>query len=292
MKHLLSILLLLLAGTESLRAQTVLQRAASDLEHGARDVWHVWTAPFHATPDDWRTFGIVLGTGGALLLVDEPIQEWVDTHPESAPVRALDWFREDEPGEELGDIWYTFRFAGIGWVAGLLTGSETLREASMGCAAAGVAQGVARRYVIFKAVERTRPAFTDDAFEFSVPGSSEWSGRSFIGGHAANALTCIGFLGTRYDLGYVEPVLYAAGIAAGLARIADQAHWTSDNVLGMTFGYAIGRAVGLRALDRARTGSGESDGTGAADAPLDWLSRISVGPGPDGALRMTATVRF
>ena len=233
-------------------AQSILQNAWSDIKHGTLDVGYVWTSPIRLSRRDLPALAAFAGATAVTLPFDDNLQDWLRAHPESVPVEAVSWFREGEPGEELGDIWMFIRGSGALWLIGLAVGSETLREAAVGCVSAGVAQTFPRRLVMYNLVQRTRPRFTGDPYRFDVPGSEVWDQRSFFGGHGANAMTCITFWNHRFDMGLVEPVLYAAGIATAVARTVDEAHWTSDTLIGIVFGYAVGRTVALRQKARQR----------------------------------------
>jgi hypothetical protein len=278
-------------------AQRVIKDAASDLEHGLKDVLHVWTAPAHMRTSDLEGLAVVFGVGGLLLLADGRLQEWVDGHPSSAPVEALQPFREDEALERVGDIWYTFRYGAAAWLLGLAFDSETVREAAMGCLAAGVAQTVPRRVVFYGSIARTRPQYTDDPWDFDVPGAKEWARQSLPGGHAANAVTCISFLAEHYSLGALEPVLYAAAAAAALARVPDGAHWASDSWFGLALGYAVGRAVAARSRGRTRSADQAAPRGTPPPVPAPLLSSrphtagLTIGVGPHG-LKLGYTHRF
>jgi hypothetical protein len=43
---------------------------------------------------------------------------------------------------------------------------------------------------------------------------------------------------------------YAITLGVGVGRMVDRRHWTSDTVLGLLFGYAVGKEVGIRSLER------------------------------------------
>jgi hypothetical protein len=46
----------------------------------------------------------------------------------------------------------------------------------------------------------------------------------------------------------------------GVGRLVDRRHWTSDTVLGALFGYAVGKEIALRSLERRqRDGARHSD---------------------------------
>jgi membrane-associated phospholipid phosphatase len=258
-------------------AQRILHNAWSDVKTGLTDVGYVWTAPLHMSKRDLNGLAVVAGTTAVALAFDDNLQDWLRAHPESVPVEAVSWFREDRGGEELGDIWMFIRGSGVIWLVGLATGSETLRDAATGCVAAGIAQTLPRRLVLYNLVKRTRPRFTDDPYRFDVPGSKVWDHRSFYGGHGSNAMTCIAFWNNRFDLGIAEPVLYAAAIATGVARTVDEAHWSSDTVLGLAVGYAIGRTVAIRQKNRNRQANDKSDRPGGLQIGVLPDSRLSVG---------------
>jgi membrane-associated phospholipid phosphatase len=74
--------------------------------------------------------------------------------------------------------------------------------------------------------------------------------RSFPAGHFANALACATFWNERFHLGFAEPLLYALAGTVGVGRLADRAHWTSDTMLGGILGFAVGREVAKRSLER------------------------------------------
>ena len=83
--------------------------------------------------------------------------------------------------------------------------------------------------------------------------------------------TCATFLSHRFELGLVEPALGVLVAAMGVGRMADRGHWLSDQVVGVAFGYAIGKEVARRQkqrLGRDKAGapsaeSAESDDGGA-----------------------------
>jgi hypothetical protein len=53
-----------------------------------------------------------------------------------------------------------------------------------------------------------------------------------------------------------------------VGRIADQRHWSSDVVVGAVIGFAIGKYVAERSLDRKAERAGASNGGAEPDATL------------------------
>jgi membrane-associated phospholipid phosphatase len=101
-------------------------------------------------------------------------------------------------------------------------------------------------------IGRMRPGVHRGAFRFELLAFGDWNQRSFPGGHASNIMSCASYFNNRFDLGVAGPAIYALATGIGLARIVDDAHWTSDSFVGMTYGYSVGRNIADRFLDRQR----------------------------------------
>ena len=274
MRHLIAILTSLVLA-QPLSAQRILNDAWHDLKYGALDIGYIWTSPLRMQSRDLPTIGGLAAASALTMVYDDEIQAWIRNNPEGFFVESLSQFRKGKPGEDLGDIWFFIRMSGPIWLVGLLVDSQTLREGAMGCASAGIAQTLARRNVVYNLVKRTRPDSAQGPYEFDVPGSKTWKYRSFYGGHAANAATCISYLNNRFNLSVLEPVLYTAALGTGLARIVDGAHWSSDTVIGLAVGYAVGKGVASRMKSRARKGIGE-EGSGWPELSLDAGPPFSI----------------
>ncbi|HET7584666.1 MAG TPA: phosphatase PAP2 family protein [Gemmatimonadaceae bacterium] len=279
-----------LAAAAPAAGQSVIQQIGEDFGNAGKDMWFIWTSPLHGSAHDWGTFALataaVAGTGA----FDERIDAYIRRHPSSTFVTGIEKFRDR--GEfalaDFGSARYLQPVAGGLYVLGLAFGSRTLRDAGMGCAAAYEAGNVVRT-LVYTGVARTRPvASPDDPYRFDVPGG-EWETHSFFGGHAANIMSCVAFWNARFHMGPAEPVLVLLATGIALGRMADHVHWASDTMVGMLFGYAVGRNVGIRSLRRAQDEDGEKAGapapTGVA-APSGPL----IAPGEHGLLlrwRMT-----
>jgi hypothetical protein len=68
-------------------------------------------------------------------------------------------------------------------------------------------------------------------------------------------MSCVSFWANRFEMGVAEPALYAAALGAGWARVLDGAHWPSDTVFGEVYGWAIGKGVADRYLQRNAGGN-------------------------------------
>lgn len=277
-----AIFALALATAADAHAQRTLQSLGDDFKFVVLDIGHVWTAPFHASSSDWLGALAALGVTALTLPIDDDVDRWVLNNQESALVRDNP-FRENKrfglgdyaTGKKLQPV------MGALYVVGFALNSRSLRDAALGCSGMQVSNSVLRKQVIYRLVARPRPdsalAMGSDQFDVRVPGKS-WAYHSFPAGHFMNAIGCASFLGNRFKLGIAEPVIYAVALGIGVARISDRRHWTSDTVLSLAMGYAIGRTIAARQLNRLNrpAGAGGSASLGAdGDGAYTFSWRMS-----------------
>ena len=245
-------ILLALAAANPLAAQSTFRTVGRDIRNAAGDILWVWSAPFHANARDWAVFGFVAGAVLTTAAFDEQVQQWIVDHPSAGVIKAVEPFREDEktPLADLGTGRRLVPLSAALYLGGLVSGSSKLRDAAMGCVAAHESNS-ALRHGTYELVSRTRPRTAEgDAYRFDFPGGP-WEQHSFFGGHAANAMACATFWSQRFELGLLEPAMYATALGIGFARMVDGRHWSSDTMLGLIVGHAIGRTVAARSLARA-----------------------------------------
>lgn len=238
-------------------AQRTLKSIGRDLEHGVRDILHVWASPIHADRDEWMTFAASAALVGATLLVDDGVDRGMLRHPRSVFMRGLAPFREAHETElfNLGSGKRLQPLSGVLYVLGFAFDSRALRDAGLGCASTQQAS-ILVHHGAYALISRERPLTANgDPYLFEL-GAGPWSEHSFYGGHAGNIMGCVTYWNERFDLGPAEPVLYLLAIGVGLGRVADRRHWLSDTITGMLVGHAFGRVVGRRARARA-SGSGD-----------------------------------
>jgi membrane-associated phospholipid phosphatase len=217
--------------------------------------------------------GVVAGSA-AISIGDDNVDRWIVKHQNSSAWEPLKEVREGG----LAFSGKTITPVALGaLVFGLATNNQRLQDGIFGCLSSYVSTSVARNYVFYQLVARTRPdgsrdslhtppAIQGDQFNISFPGSSRWGEHSLPAGHVANITACASFLGNRFSMGLAEPVVYAVAAGVGIGRIVDRRHWLSDTVLGIAFGYAAGKEVALRSSRRAqRTSASSQMNKGAAD---------------------------
>jgi membrane-associated phospholipid phosphatase len=251
-----------------LPGQSVGKMLENDFRNFGGDVWAVWTSPFRATPKDWLTTGLVVAGSAAFMPLDDDVDRWMVSHKESSGWKVIKELRE---GGALYTGKYLTPVAGGALVFALVTKNTKIQEGIFGCIASYTAGSVVRNYVFYKLVARERPEIrtepgpqdAEDQYNINFPGESDWNMHSLPAGHAANIMSCATFLNKRFEMGFVEPVLYAMTAGTAVGRLVDRRHWTSDTFLGLAFGYAIGSQVANRSLKRAQ-GAGGAAPSGAA----------------------------
>jgi membrane-associated phospholipid phosphatase len=164
--------------------------------------------------------------------------------------------------------------AGV-YVIGLATNNRGIRDGVWGCVASYGAESIVRSQLMYRLVGRERPdslrgeqllvpSEHGDQYRFEVPGRTAWGMHSLPAGHVANIAACAGFLSARFNNPYITIPAQLAVAAVGVGRMVDRRHWLSDTVLGVLFGYAVGKQVALRSLerrDRDEPSSSTSDAT-------------------------------
>ncbi len=262
-------------------AQSVGSMLKDDFSFFARDVGAVWAAPFKATGKDWATFAGAMGLFGVSMLADQEVGDWSLRQDSAGRFKAIEELRR---GGFLFTGKYVVPPVAVLYIAGLAFKHQGMRDAVMGCGATWLAQSPPRRYLAH-AIGRARPDTTKDdpaRFEpndpqlWEIGWQNDWNMRSFPGGHIANVMGCASFWANRFDLGGVgEVALYAVATGVGVGRMADGAHWFSDQVIGAILGYAIGKEVARRQLRRVEgnaltTGMRISPGVNGTTISLGW----------------------
>lgn len=255
------------AVTRLAEAQSVGRMVASDVVYAAGDIVGTWLAPFHAAARDWLGAAGVVAASAAVSPLDDDIDRWFLTRQNDNVWSVLKEFRE-------GGV----AFAGktivppvaVLYVVGVATKSTGIRDGVWGCVASYASESVVRSQVMYRLVGRLRPdsfrtthigvpSREGDQYKFYFPGGHAWGKHSLPAGHVANVAACASFLSHRFDNWWVTVPAYAVAAGVGIGREVDRRHWTSDTVLGALFGYAVGKEVARRQLDRRqREGSGRS----------------------------------
>lgn len=241
-------------------AQSVGRMALDDVTNAARDFGAIWVAPFRGAGKDYLIAGGTLVAAAALSPFDDNVDRYMVAHEGQGLLDALGPLRR---GGDLYSLNKATPYVAGLYIVGLATKHRGIRDGIFGCAAAYSANTTIRHQVIYRLIGRNRPDTLRDHPEDYVPVGAEqgdqyvfhipargYGDHSFPGGHVATMATCATFLSHRFQMGVVEPALVVLVTAMGVGRMADRGHWLSDQVVGVVFGYAVGREVARRQKQR------------------------------------------
>jgi membrane-associated phospholipid phosphatase len=230
-------------------AQSVGKMLVDDVKDGAGDMLAIWTSPFRASSRDWLLAGAAAGAFGLSMLADQPVSDWALRNKDSGFFNTLDPVRRG--GKAYTGKTIVPPVAAL-YVTGIVLKNQNMRDIVTGCATSWLAQSAIRKGT-YLLVGRERPDTSpDNPNRWQVPGDwSDWQEHSFPAGHFANAMSCATYWNERFNLGWWGVPIYAVAGAIGVGRLADGGHWTSDTVIGGIFGYAVGREVARRSLERS-----------------------------------------
>ena len=248
----------LFAAAPAVGAQSVAKMIGDDAGHAAQDIVATWKSPFTASADDWWMAGSGIAVAIVASPADVPVDRWfLDTRQNDA-WSALKAFREGGPAFSGRTI--TPVAVGL-YAIGVAAKSAAIRDGVWGCVAAYGAESIIRTQVFYRIIGRERPDSTrgdhheqpsehGDQYQLEVPASKAWGDHSFPAGHVANVAACASFLTYRFNSLAVAITSNALMAGVGIGRMVDRRHWNSDTLLGALFGYAVGKEVALRSLNR------------------------------------------
>lgn len=259
---------------QTAQAQTVGRILEEDFRNAGKDIVAVWASPFDASGRDWLGAGGALAAFGLATLADQQLSDWAIRNRNTPFFEAIRPLRR-------GGVLFSGKYVvppvlGL-YVIGVATKNQNIRDFVMGCMSSWIAQGATRRVFAYT-FGRARPdTMPNDPQHWELgAGRGNWMMRSFPAGHFANIMGCATFANERYRMGVAEPIIFAAAAGVGVGRMADEAHWFSDTVIGGILGYAVGREVARRSLNRqaARASSvpalNVTPGLGGMNLSLSW----------------------
>lgn len=252
-------------------AQNIGAMVIADVRDAGKDVVGVWLSPFHGRGRDWLLAGGVIAAAALVSPFDDNVDRFMVTHHNASYWSPLKELRQG--GIAFSGKTLTPIVAGT-YVIGLITKSRPIRDGVFGCVASYVSESLLRNYVLYPVIFRERPdssrrhlvvapaAQQGDQYNIEV-GNKGWGGHSLPAGHLANIAACASFLTNRFSMGIVEPALWIVTAGVGIGRQVDRRHWTSDTVLGIALGYAVGKQVAHLSLERVRESRTPPTMTGA-----------------------------
>jgi len=209
-----------------------------------------FTKPFHMTSRDWGKFGIFAAATGALMLVDEPVQQW-GHHVSSSSKTVAD---VSHYVTNAGGLYETYTLAALG-AYGFIFKNEKVKTTTLLATQSYITSAVMAE-TIKLITHRDRP-FRDDPYAknpeptfhgpfYKRPPTvySKSLGSSFPSGHTTAAFSAATVYAMEYrDKPLVPFLAYGAASLIGLSRITENKHWATDVLTGAALGYLCGRQV-------------------------------------------------
>jgi membrane-associated phospholipid phosphatase len=188
------------------------------------------TGPLHWDADEWRNFGLVAG-GLAITVafLDKPIRDAAQSNRSSS---ADNFFHNIEKfGTKTYALPVLIGFYGVG----IGMDNYNAKTVALDGLSASVISGVVTS--VFKGISgRARPNTGLGPHHWDPFGGDQ----SFPSGHATGAFSVAAAIAAHYDNAWVATTAYTIASLVGVARIEQDAHWTSDVIAGGLIGGLIG----------------------------------------------------
>lgn len=199
------------------------------------DAVHIITSPANWDKSDWLTASAVLGTAAGLYAFDNDIERWSQRRRNPSTDSISRFARPF--GQE-----YEIPVLGLFWLYGYgAKDSKAERTSLLGLESFVLSSAFAQ--VLKYSTHRDRPSESTQNNKWGGPGFSN-SHMSCVSGEAAAVFSVATIISEEYkDTGWVPLVSYGVATVASLARINNNAHWTSDVFLGSAIGYFVAKSV-------------------------------------------------
>ncbi len=244
----------------------------------AGDATGVLLAPLHWDGTDWLKFG---GAAVAVAATGLLLDNWL--HDASQRSRTPS---RDDAAVTIQKFGAEYSFAVLGGFA--VVGLAGKNRDAMDVAVDGLLSSVIAAGIVgpvFKVVVgRARPNAGEGPAHFE-PFSSD---ASFPSGHTTQAFAVASVVAAHDRRLWVSVVSYGLAGSVGLARIHEDAHWTSDVLAGAILGTVVGNAV-VKVNDGIRAGRRAPDGPGAGRTPGATLALWPVFLRKGGGLSVVAS---
>jgi membrane-associated phospholipid phosphatase len=192
-------------------------------------------APRPAHPVRWYEAVAAAAGATALMLMDEPLQRYVQGHRSATTDDVASVFRHGGQPEVFGTV-----------TVGLVAAGVVGRRPGLTRAGARLATSVALAEILTLGIKtvagRSRPVAGVGAFDFDPFSGAE----SFPSGHTTVAFAVATDLGDELDRGWIRVGLYAVASGTAWSRINDDRHWLSDVGWGALVGVTSAKLVSGR----------------------------------------------
>jgi|FLOH01.1.fsa_nt_gi membrane-associated phospholipid phosphatase len=201
------------------------------------DTGYAVTSPWRWDKSDWTTAAIVAGVTGTFFVLDDEINEEVQTSRSSTTDDIASVF------EPFGNSSFTVP-ALIGfYIYGRFGENEKVERTALLATESFLVTSLFVG-VLKVGMGRVRPAVVgSSANDFRGP-IEEGSGHSFPSGHTSTAFAIATVVANEYDgVPMIAPISYGLATLVGFSRINDEKHWASDVVFGAALGYFTSKTI-------------------------------------------------
>lgn len=199
------------------------------------DTKEIVRSPVRWDKTDWKRVGAFALTTGALFFSDQTVHDWM----------------QDRRSESLDDLTriglepfgakYTLAFCGALYGYGLLAKNRKSESTALLAVESFALASIFVR-IPKNLFGRQRPNSGSDVSSFDFKGPL--GGSSFPSGHTIAVFSAATVIANQYrETVWVPVVSYSIAGLAGLSRIYDNHHWSSDVFAGAVLGIAIGNLV-------------------------------------------------
>lgn len=207
--------------------------------HLLEDTKYIFSAPSRWDGKDWLVASsLVLGTG-AIMLNDENIQDFIQQN--SCNTLA-------DISRPFGDGLVTLGIVGGMYISGKVFDNKKLEK---------TATLSLESFIISAGITNCIKIITGRARSDKGEGASSWHGLgleskywSFPSGHSAVAFAMASVIESRYESPVIDFIAYGMAALVAWSRLNDNAHWTSDVVVGAIIGISVGKAISNRHSNR------------------------------------------
>lgn len=198
-----------------------------------RDTWYVLSSPVRWDGEDWLKVGVGIAGVAAVALADKPVRTQIEHIQNGSANDVASQIRQ------FGGS-YSFATLGLFYIGGEIFHDPPAKAVFIdGAAATLVASGIIAPVLKYM-VGRARPN-TDQGTHYFTPFLS--SNASFPSGETTQAFAVASVIAAHYDSLWVKASSYGIASLVGMARMYEDAHWTSDALAGALIGAAIGTAI-------------------------------------------------
>lgn len=226
---------------KSIMHQTKGQKFMYDMGSVFGGMGYAYSRPFHWKGKQWKEAAGILAGTALLVLVDEPVHDFMADAEEDIPQFIQDY------GWYYGSPQNNYMLTGAVYLTGLITDNPKLRRTGVllisSASAAGLLQQTSK-YVF----GRARPRSGDSPTTFK-PFEADKDYHSFPSGHMILSFTNAYAISKQFKNPWVKGGILVLGAVPGISRLWESAHWLSDVALSAAISIVTVEAID-RYLDR------------------------------------------